>query len=61
MLRENLLEKLSDSEKKKLVLRAFNARIMRKEARISRLQDRVKLIQHRAETLKMMKAAIEKA
>jgi hypothetical protein len=60
LLREKLLEKMSDSEKKALLLRFIDARIMRKEARVSSLKDRIKRIEHRVETLRMMKKAIEK-
>ena len=48
-----LWEKLGDSEKKMLMLRILDARIMKKEQWIEDLQ-------HKVETLKMIKMWIEK-
>ena len=48
-----LFDKLSDSEKKALMLRKLEGKIMMKE-------DKIKLLQHKVETLKTIKSMIEK-
>ena len=48
-----LWEKLGDSEKKALILRKLEGKIMMKESKI-------KLLQHKVETLKTIKSWIEK-
>ena len=48
-----LFDKLSDSEKKALMLRKLEVKIMMKE-------DKIKLLQHKLETLKTVKSMIEK-
>jgi hypothetical protein len=48
-----LWEKLGDSEKKTLMLRKLEGKIMMKESKI-------KLLQHKVETLKTIKSWIEK-
>ena len=48
-----LWEKLGDSEKKALMLRKLEGKIMKKESMI-------KLLQHKVETLKTIKSWIEK-
>jgi hypothetical protein len=48
-----LFDKLSDSEKKVLMLRKLEGKIMMKE-------DKIKLLQHKVETLKTIKSMIEK-
>ena len=48
-----LWDKLSDSEKKALMLRKLEGKIMKKESKI-------KLLQHKVETLKTIKSMIEK-
>jgi len=48
-----LMEKLSDSEKKALMLRKLEGKIMMRESKI-------KLLQYKVETLKTIKAMIEK-
>ena len=48
-----LFDKLSDSEKKALMLRKLEGKIMMKEGKI-------KLLQHKVETLKTIKSMIEK-
>jgi methionine salvage enolase-phosphatase E1 len=48
-----LWEKLGDSEKKALMLRKLEGKIMKKEHTI-------KLLQHKVETLKTVKSSIEK-
>ena len=48
-----LFDKLSDSEKKALMLRKLEGKIMKKECKI-------KLLQHKVETLKTIKSTIEK-
>jgi hypothetical protein len=48
-----LWEKLGDSEKKALMLRKLEGKIMMKEGKI-------KLLQHKVETLKTIKSWIEK-
>lgn len=48
-----LFDKLSDSEKKALMLRKLEGKIMMKEYKI-------KLLQHKVETLKTIKSMIEK-
>ncbi len=48
-----LFDKLSDSEKKALMLRKVEGKIMKKESKI-------KLLQYKVETLKTIKSMIEK-
>jgi uncharacterized protein HemX len=48
-----LFDKLSDSEKKALMLRKLEGKIMMKESKI-------KLLQHKVETLKTIRSMIEK-
>ncbi|HXY87341.1 MAG TPA: hypothetical protein VEG44_02775 [Candidatus Acidoferrales bacterium] len=48
-----LFDKLSDSEKKALMLRKLEGKIMKKESKI-------KLLQYKVETLKTIKSMIEK-
>jgi len=48
-----LWDKLGDSEKKALMLRKLEGKIMKKESKI-------KLLQYKVETLKTMKSLIEK-
>jgi len=48
-----LFDKLSDSEKKALMLRKLEGKIMKKESMI-------KLLQYKVETLKTIKSMIEK-
>ena len=48
-----LWDKLGDSEKKTLMLRKLEGKIMKKESKI-------KLLQHKVETLKTIKSMIEK-
>jgi hypothetical protein len=48
-----LWEKLGDNEKKALMLRKLEGKIMKKESKI-------KLLQHKVETLKTIKSMIEK-
>jgi len=48
-----LFDKLSDSEKKALMLRKLEGKIMMKE-------EKIKLLQHKVETLKTIKSMIEK-
>ena len=48
-----LFDKLSDSEKKALMLRKLEVKIMMKE-------DKIKLLQHKVETLKTIRSMIEK-
>jgi hypothetical protein len=48
-----LWDKLGDSEKKALMLRKLEGKIMKKESMI-------KLLQHKVETLKTIKSLIEK-
>jgi hypothetical protein len=48
-----LWEKLGDSEKKALMLRKLEGKIMMKE-------NKIKLLQHKVETLKTIKSWIEK-
>ena len=48
-----LFDKLSDSEKKALMLRKLEGKIMMKE-------NKIKLLQHKVETLKTIKSMIEK-
>jgi hypothetical protein len=48
-----LWDKLGDSEKKALMLRKLEGKIMKKESKI-------KLLQHKVETLKTIKSMIEK-
>jgi len=48
-----LWEKLGDSEKKALMLRKLEGKIMKKESKI-------KLLQYKVETLKTIKSMIEK-
>jgi len=67
MLLREKLEKIPDSDKKALVLRGLDAMIMRTEANaaslkaaVPELQNEIKLVEHRAETLKMIKKTVEK-
>ena len=67
MLLREKLDKISDSDKKALLLRGLDAMIMRTEADastlkagVSELNEEIKLAEHRAETLKMIKQTIEK-
>jgi hypothetical protein len=48
-----LFDKLSDSDKKALMLRKLEGKIMMKE-------NKIKLLQHKLETLKTVKSMIEK-
>jgi hypothetical protein len=66
-LLQEKLDKIPESDKKALLLRGLDAMIMRTEADASslktyvpELQNEIKLIEHRAETLKMIKQTIEK-
>jgi hypothetical protein len=67
MLLREKLDKISDSDKKALLLRGLDAMIMTTEADasalkagVSELNNEIKLAEHRAETLKMIKKTVEK-